>query len=175
MRRIMSSLIILLMAASCSRAQQWSEGDLRGLEIYPIKGESQYYKNLVAKLGEVLIAYKYAGLTYRNDAGDFVNVIEYVFLVADRGGKLTILGKIERSKIIDAYGKVLYDMSKEDASLLPNVVGVSSSILNTLTQPCVVAVGKEKSGASFYYETETLMPLDFDVQRSTIVRAKTTY
>lgn len=173
-RRLLAVMAFLVMCAGTGFSQPWSEKDLSGLEVYRIRGESQYYKDLVANLGDILIAYKYSGLTYRNSLGDFVNALDYAYFLSVRDGKVTFLGKLEKTRIIDAYGKVLYDASKDDPSLFPNVVGISSNIIQTLTQPSLVVLGKEKTGAAFYYETEAVVALDFDVQRKTIVEYKST-
>src|SRR5208337_5142322 len=148
MRRLLTLLLLMIASAAMCYSQQWSDKDLDGLEVYRIKSDSQYYKDLVGKLGDILIAYKYGGLTYRNSLGDFINVFEYLYFLAEKNGKIIFLGKIEKSKVIDAFGKVLYDASKDDPRLFPNSVGISSSILRTLTQPALVGVGGEKPGMS---------------------------
>jgi len=143
------------------------------LEVYKVSNDSQFYKNIAPKLGDIYVAYRYSGTTFRDYLGRYVNVLDVVYVLAVKGSLVAILGKIDKSTIVDAYGNVLYDLSKSDPTFFSHAVGVSSSILRHLTQPSMIGVGKDKPGE--YYETEAVFSLTIDADKKTIAKYDSEY
>jgi hypothetical protein len=115
---------------------------------------------------ETYMAYKYGGITFRDYLGRYLNVFDVVYHFAVKGESVSVLGRIDKGKVIDAHGKVLFDLSRSDPVFFPHAVGVSSSILQTYTEPMLIGMNEDKPGE--YFETVSVVSLTIDTERKTI-------
>jgi hypothetical protein len=170
MKALGVSMALLVLLPSCLLAQQWSEKDLQGLEVYQVDPLQAQIKAVKKDLGDVYVAYSYSGKTVRTGSGQYVNVLEYAFIFAVSGPKVSVLGRFEKYKVIDAYGKTLYDVSKDDPPLLPYVIGLSSTTVTTPMDPALMCSYKDPDGRATYGETNPIVLLNIDASNATIVR-----
>ena len=170
MRRATLIAFLLTLVLPLLHAQYWGAKDLNGLEIYPIGNESDNIKKVAASIGSLFVAFRYGGVTYRDGSGKYINALEMAYVFAEKNGVRTVLCKIEKSRILDAYGEVLFDVARDDPQLYPEVVGVSSSLIDSPTHVSLVAKLDTQASTPSYYETEELMALTIDVGRKTFAK-----
>ena len=110
-------------------------------------------------LGDYYIAYKGTGIVFKDGLGETNEALDFAYIYTKKGNAIAILGKLEKLRIIDAFGKVIKQVGKDDP-ILKSIIGLSPDILE---DPLGVGfVMKNKRGVIKKTNSYCLLRVDTD-------------
>ena len=138
----------------------FSARDLQGLEVVKIKPSkawsgSRLYDNLY-------VAYKRGDLVFTTPWGEQGFNVRYYYIYFMRGTETQVLARVEPGRVIDPFGKVVFELGK----LTIETFGLSYDALRTPLAPSLVATSRNP--VQKYRTTESFVLLNIDAAAETV-------